>query len=166
MTSPCWAVRAAAASLLLVLASCASGPTVPSASHGLELSVQVVRFGNHLDIQPSFTSVLRNGSSEEITVVFGTSCTVRPYITNGRSDEVYPGWEGCYQAVTPVTLASGASISRTLQLERDATPVRKVGTVALPPGRYVAYAEIDGSLRELGGQHVQLRTRGVMFEVP
>jgi hypothetical protein len=132
----------------------------------LELSVDVVRFDNDRAAQPSFTSVLRNRSNEEITVVFPNSCTVRPYIAKTRSDTVYPGWEGCYQVLSPVTLAPGASISRTLELERGTTVASNAGTIALPPGHYVAYAEIDGSLGDLGGQRVTLRSRGVSFEVP
>ena len=127
----------ASRSLLFLLASCDRSPAAPSASHGLELSVAVVHFDNGLDVQPSFTSVLRNTSDEELTVVFANSCTIRPYIVR-RSDEVYPGWEGCYQAATPVKLAPGASTSLTLELERAETVARRPGGVALPPGTYVA----------------------------
>jgi hypothetical protein len=151
--------------LVLLLGGCDGGPTVPSASHGLELTVYVAP--PHIGgFDPVFTSELLNTSDEAITVVFPNSCTVRGYIDSARGRNVYPGWSGCYEIVSPVALAPGAVISRGVVLRPGETVAITDGQVTLPPGRYVAYAEIDGSIGDLGGEGVRLRARSVKFRIP
>jgi hypothetical protein len=166
MTTP--RLTAFALTLALLSGSCDSA-TAPAAAHGLELHAHVglpqAAFSPSF---PIFTTELINVSAEEITVVFGTTCTVLGYIVDARGKRVYPpgGAWGCGDAITPVTLASGHGLTRSIELRTGATPELRNQTLTLPPGRYVAYAEMEGSIGDLGGQRVKLRGRGQSFILP
>jgi hypothetical protein len=162
-------VAAFALTLALLLGSCDWSPTAPAKSHGLELSVHVGL--PNIGVFPSdpvFTAELINTSAEVIRLVFPSTCVVLPYIDDLRGANVYPGGRAwlCGGAITPVTLAPGQVVSRSVVLRTGTTPALTSGTLTLPPGRYVAYAEMDGSIGDLGGQRVQLRAPGAPFRLP
>lgn len=154
--------------ILPLLGACDRGPTAPAASQGLELSVWIGV--PNIGISPSYprlTATLYNSSDEEITVVFPSSCALRPIIRARQGGIVYPGWSGCYQVVTPVTLAPGRSTTRRVVIYRVGATPRNVGeSVTLPPGQYIAYAEAEGGLKLLEGQRITLRSRSVSFVQP
>jgi hypothetical protein len=168
MTNERRIIAALTSSLLLLLGGCDRGPTAPAESHGLLLGVYVgLPTIGLAGADPVFTTELLNVSDEEITVVFPTTCTVRGYIDDARGNTVYPsyGTYGCGDAITRVTLAPGQVISRAVVLRTEATPSLPTNTVVLPPGRYRAYAEIEASLRDLGGQRVMLQARPMWFRL-
>ncbi len=168
MTSVRLSRLALAGSLYVALAACDRGPTDPSRSNGLELAVHVVGFDSHSAGPPSFTTVIRNRSVETVTVVFGNACAIRRYIDDARGGNVYPGTNGmgCLEAVIEVTLPPGESTLTTMPLEPGAKATMTGSKVILPPGRYVAHAEVEGFIGDFHGDRVKMRARAVSFRVP
>ena len=163
MTSP--RLVAFALPLALLLGSCDRGPTAPAAAHGLELSVHVglPNSGNF----PTFATTVMNTSAQQITLVF-SGCGLFPYIDDVRGNNVYPGSGAgnCGGAISEVTLNPERVISGSVELHTGPTRSLVGSMLTLPPGRYVAYAEMEGFIGELGGQRVKLRARNVWFTLP
>jgi hypothetical protein len=125
------------------------------------ISAPVVRPG-----QPAtFTYRLRNVSSDDVTVIFG-GCGPLPYIEDSRGEIVHPagGSWGCLAVISRVTLTPGQAISQSVAITADALDVSGTNAVALPAGRYQAYADVSGWVDDYD-QRLELRSPDVSFSV-
>jgi hypothetical protein len=148
---------AAFAVTLFALAASSCNPeraTAPSSAAGLTLEVDIDCLSCNLGISPRFIRTLRNTSDATLTVVF-SGCGMLPYIETVRGEVVHPagGRWVCGAGTESVTLPPGEAIvdSETL--------------VALSPGFYRAFADVDARLGSVDGPRVQLRSTNLWFRV-
>jgi hypothetical protein len=138
------------ATLALVLAlgvdGCDADNVAGPAAAGLELTVEAYRL-NHIGSPPTFTRILRNTSDAPITIVFA-GCGILPYIATWSGDIVHPvnGHWGCGGNIESLTLAPGQQTTDFDWLVSGAEWSHVRNTITLPPGRYRAFAEVDGYL--------------------
>ena len=128
----------------LLLSACGSTPTSPSQQDPLRLDAQITQTRLAPDDTATVTFTLRNAGSQSITLRFSSTCQILPYVTDRRTQQiVHPGGGGwvCATMVTGLTLAPGESSTKQVQVR--ATNAATHPFVALPPGEYETYAEID-----------------------
>jgi hypothetical protein len=106
---------------------------------------------------------LRNVSSRTITLGFGSSCQILPYVTDRRTQQiVHPhggGWV-CLTVVTSLVLAPGESSTREVQVQ--AADASTYPFVALPRSDYETYAQLDAYLDDTV---FRLRSASLQFSV-
>ncbi|HEV8345898.1 MAG TPA: BsuPI-related putative proteinase inhibitor [Vicinamibacterales bacterium] len=89
---------------------------------------------------------LENVSQNPVTLNFGSSCHILPYITDRQTAKiVHPaggGW-ACLTVLTQLELAPGAV--ETVEVQVRAADVAAYPFVALAPGEYEAYATVEAS---------------------
>jgi hypothetical protein len=161
MASNCGIPGIVAMLIPLVLSACGSTPTSPSQQGPLRLDAQITQTRLAPDDTATVTFTLRNVSSETITLRFSSSCQILPYVTDRRTQQiVHPGGGGwvCATVVTGLTLAPGESSTQQIQLR--AANAATYPFVALPPGAYETYAEID-AYRD--NSRFSLRSTSVQF---
>jgi hypothetical protein len=128
----------------LLLTACGSTPTLPSQQDPLRLDAQITQTRLAPGDTATVTFTLRNVSSQAITLGFSSSCQILPYVTDRRTQQiVHPrggGWV-CLTVVTGLTLAPGESSTQQVQVRAANAATHPF--VALPPGQYETYAQID-----------------------
>jgi hypothetical protein len=162
-------LKALALTMLSIGALSCDAERVTSASASdkglsLETSISASAVGPGQTV--AFAYGLRNVSAVPVTVTFGGCCSggcwVIPYIATPSGTIVY-STGGCYAVVTKVTLAPGQAISDTLDLRAGMLDVSRSGMVTLLPGRYRAYAEVQGRVGE--SDPFKLRSPDLTFDV-
>jgi hypothetical protein len=143
MASNCGIPRIVAM-LVPLLSACGSTPSSPSRQDSLRLDAQIMQTRLAPGDTATATFTLRNVSSQTITLGFSSSCQILPYVTDRRTQQiVHPrggGWV-CLTMVTGLTLAPGESSTQQVQVRAANAATHPF--VALPPGEYETYAQID-----------------------
>ena len=158
--------RFASISLLLAVASCSnpsSGPSSTIIDNSLirlttSASAGVIEAGSPVTLRAS----LKNEGSEAITLHFGDSCQILPYIRNDRGERVIPaggGW-GCLTVITQLSLAPGQSKVHEYSLKKAESGLAGTRLVELqfelPAGRYFFTAEVPAPGVTLRSEPIQL----------
>lgn len=149
-------VRSVSIILLSIASACAATPTSPVQTGPVSLTAQIDR----ATLAPGATAVvtfrLANASSDAVTLDFGSSCQVVPYIAKRPdNDVVYPpggGW-GCLTVITHMTLAPHSVTVTELRVRAGETAQ---GIVGLQAGEYVFFARLDDSVFKLESERVSL----------
>lgn len=156
---------------VLLVAGCGDDATSPRSIRqvtelgGLRLEIDVERTTIALGDSGTLTMRLRNPTAEAVRLTFGSSCQIMPYIENAAGAVQYPGggaW-GCAAMITSLDVPAGGAVTRTL-LVRGVPAADGVRGSSLPPGRYRAYALLEG-ISEGFSDHFQLRSPTIEFEV-
>jgi len=138
----------AAAGVLVVIGACRDA-TAPISNS--ELGANQVR----LTVSASSSEVMRglpvdlhvalaNEGTQAVTLHFGDSCQIKPYIRNAAGEIVLPGggaW-GCATVLTNVTLAPGENFTRDYVWTGSTDFASEMPLRPLPPGRYLFSAEV------------------------
>lgn len=104
----------------------------------------------------TITFTLRNVSSQTITLQFGSTCHILPYVTDRRTQQIVHPEGGawiCALMLTSLVLAPGETIVREIQVR--ATGAAAAPFVALPPGDYETYAELADTVFRLRSVSLQ-----------
>jgi hypothetical protein len=142
--------------MLVVIGAC-SDPIAPISS--TQLGANQVR----LTVSASSPEVTRgspvnlhvtlvNEGTQAVTLHFGDSCQINPYIRNTAGEIVLPGggaW-GCLTVLTSVTLAPGENITRDYVWTGSTDFASEMPLRPLPPGRYLFSAEVPAGETRLG----------------
>jgi len=161
-----WPITALITGVLL-MAGCGTDATSPRSIRqvtelgGLRLELDVERAAIPVGDSSTLTMRLRNLTAEPVRLTFGSSCQIMPYIENAAGAVQYPGggaW-GCAAVITSLDVPAGGTVTRTL-LVRGVAQSDGVRGSSLPPGRYRAYAVLEG-MSDL----FQLRSPTIGFEV-
>jgi hypothetical protein len=150
--------------MLVVIGGCADA-TAPISS--TQLGANQVR----LTVSASSSAVMRgtpvnlyvtlvNEGTQAVTLHFGDSCQIKPYIRNAAGEIVLPGggaW-GCLTVLTSLTLAPLESISRDYVWTGSTDFASELPLRLLPAGRYLFSAEVPaGETRLSAGVGVTLK---------
>ena len=154
----------AAAGVIVVIGACRDATSPIS---NTELGANQVR----LTVSASSSEVVRgspvalrvtlvNEGTQAITLHFGDSCQIKPYIRNAAGEIVLPGggaW-GCLTVLTSVTLAPLENISRDYVWTGSTDFASEMPLRPLPPGRYLFSAEVPaGETRLRAGVEITLK---------
>jgi hypothetical protein len=128
----------------IVLAACGSAsPTGPSQQGSLRLTAGITRSVIPAGGTATITFRLDNLGSDTVTLLFGDSCQISPYIASASGLIVYPeggGWV-CATVITSLTLPPGGSKSQEVQVQAAADA--SYPYVALGAGEYSAFAKVE-----------------------
>jgi len=156
-------IRAAITVLVALLGNaCGSAATAPSRQDPLRFDAQITQSRLAPGDTATATFTLRNVSSQTITLGFSSTCQILPQVADRRTQQVvYPrgGWV-CAAMITRLVLAPGESSTQQLQVR--AAAAANYPFVALPPGDYETYAQVDAS-RDNGA--FSLRSAPLQFVV-
>jgi hypothetical protein len=160
--------RFASICLLLAVASC-SDPTSPRSSvligdNLLRLtasaSTREIEFGSPVTLRVSLT----NEGAETVTLQFGSSCQILPYIHNAGGARVLPaaddGW-ACLGVLTQLSLDPGQSEVKEYVWKGSSKFRSEPPLPALPRGRYYFTAEVP----EYRGEPPRLTLRSEPLEL-
>ena len=139
--------------------ACASAPEAPD---GLSLVATISRSTIPLGDTATLSFRLKNLTADPISLTFGSSCQVTPFIElDGNGVVVYPlgGSSACFTVITTLTLPGYGEHIVTQTVRGDA--VQQASSIpSLPPATYHAYAVLEHNSRE-----IQLRSASVVFVV-
>jgi hypothetical protein len=138
-------IRRTAAAGVLVLAGCSQSIEPNTDKVGaLLLTVS----GSSAEIvggtPMTFRVSLVNEGSEAVTLHFGDSCQINPYIRNALGEMVLPtggGW-GCLTVITQLTLLPGQPVVREYVWTGSTAFQSEMPLRSLPPGTYFFTAEV------------------------
>ena len=125
-----------------LLASCA-GPTRPSTSDSLQLTVSPAETLVGSGSMATFTMRLTNIGTQAITLTFPSSCQIVPHFTDRSGRDVVPvgGGFACLTVLTSLTLAPGESTIRMVDVREGDQPQSPY--VVMPEGEYAIYATLE-----------------------
>ena len=108
----------------------------------------------------TLTFRLRNLTARTVSLTFGSSCQVLPYIEDVNDGVVYPhGGFFCLTVITTLTLPAFGETTMIQPFRGDTVHTPGSGTV-LAPGSYRAYAALDQN-----SEHAELRSNAVAFTI-
>ncbi len=147
---------------VVALSACANGPTEPGPTAGpLQIEAAIGRPTLAVGDTTQLVFRLLNSSAQSITLTFGSSCQVMPYIRAAAFDRVvYPNggdWI-CLTVVTQLTIpAHGAHVVRLVV--RGGAPQQ-----GIPPGTPIGVGRYEATAVVNANEH-QLRSLPVAFTV-
>ena len=146
----------------LALASCSPAPTEPGSNAGpLRLEATIGRASLAVGDTTDLVFQLVNTSARAVTLNFGSSCQVLPYIRVAETDEVvHPtgGSWGCFAVLTQLTIPANAAHVVRVSLRGGAPQPAIYAGTPIAVGRDVAAAEAASA-------EYQLRSEPVVFTV-
>jgi hypothetical protein len=142
-------MNVAHAAMLLALASACAAHSPTLTSPGQTGPVRLTAAIDRSEIAPGATATvtfrLENLTAREITLDFGSTCQIMPYVTRrNSSDIVYPsggGW-ACATMMTQLTLPPNGSTVKEFTITRGAGD--QAEPISLPPGEYSLFAKLEG----------------------
>lgn len=143
------------------LAGCWYDVVAPGQQGPLRLEASIGRSTLRLGDTTSILFRLRNLGADSITLTFGSSCQILPYVRGQHSGHVvYPGGGGwvCAAVITRLTLAPGAEHVLPVVVHGGAPAETVYSYVPLPPGDYLAFAS-------LAHAEFQLRSESLAFSI-
>jgi hypothetical protein len=156
---PFGSLRRVCAALVIALAApaCGASPAAPPQTGPVRLTAHV----NRIQVTPGATAVatfrLENVTANTVTLNFGSSCQILPFIVKPPANQVvYPaggGW-ACAQVLTSITLPPHGVTVREITVTSG---VQAFDLVALPPGDYAFYAKVESVEYTLESERVALQ---------
>ena len=156
MHRPSFACTLVPASLLAL--SCTQTPTETS---GLSLEATISSATILIGQADTLTFRLRNLTPSSVSLTFGSSCQLLPFIEDAGDGVVYPpgGSYGCLTVITTLSLPPFGVRVITQEVRGDTLSTAAPGAV-LPPGSYRGYAVLQSNSRQ-----PELRSAPVAFEI-
>ena len=145
--------------LTLPLAGCGRSPASPSDQGPLTLSASISASVIAPGEVSTLTFRLENTGPTQMSLTFADGCQVLPFIDDGRTGRtVYPngGW-ACTLAITQLVLPPGGAKTISVSVGAAGAAI-SAPSASLPPGTYLAYAELKHST-------YPLRSKSVAFKV-
>jgi hypothetical protein len=87
---------------------------------------------------------LSNEGTAPVTLHFGDSCQINPFIQNSAGQTVLPegGWRGCLTVLTTLAVAPGNDVVREFVWTGSTAFQSEMPLRPLPPGQYFFTAEV------------------------
>lgn len=154
---------AAFAFMLALATACAARPTSPQEAPGQGAQLRLTAQSARTDVAAGATALvtfrLENLTSTAITLDFGSTCQVMPYIARRASgDMVHPadGSWMCATMLTELTVPPNGVTTTELRVTGGAGTGEVVG---LPAGEYVVFARLHDRVHKLESNRVTLNVR-------
>ncbi|HUF23933.1 MAG TPA: hypothetical protein VMN81_07400 [Vicinamibacterales bacterium] len=143
--------------------ACAARPTSPQGAPGQGAQLRLTAQANRTDVAPGAPAVvtfrLENLTSTPITLDFGSTCQVMPYVARRASGDVVHPADGswvCATMLTELTLPPNGVTTTELRVASGAGSGEAVG---LPPGEYAVFARLHDRTHKLESNRVMLTVR-------
>lgn len=157
-------MNTAAFAVMFALASaCAARPTSPQEAPGPGAQLRLTAHADRTDVAAGATAVvtfrLENLTSTTITLDFGSTCQVMPYVARRASGDVVHPAEGswvCATMLTELTLTPKGVTTTELRVTSGGGSGDVVG---LPPGEYAVFARLHDRVHKLESDRVTLTVR-------
>jgi hypothetical protein len=154
---------AAFAVLIALGFACAARPPAPQGAPGQSAHVRLTAEADRTDVAPGTPAVvtfrLENLTSTAITLDFGSTCQVMPYVARRASGDVVHPADGSWMCATMLTELTLPPNGVTTTELRVASGAASGETAGLPPGEYAVFARLHDRVHKLESNRVTLTVR-------